>query len=146
MRDLRWLVVALVGCPGVDLTDGVPTNPNFNCLDAQEFAVGLSATSPLGRVVSIRTATPAPPDVGDNAWVLTVVDEAGAPMGGLTPAVTPWMPLHAHGLVPADYFGAEVEPGAYEIEPFDLIMPGLWEFTVDLGAGDGVVFKFCAEG
>lgn len=99
--------------------------------------------------MTVATADPDPPDVGDNAWTLAVTDADG-PLDGLAPRVTPWMPEHGHGLVPPDCAGADQGDGSYVVETFDLIMPGLWEFTVDLAA-DGVapdtaLFRFCAEG
>jgi hypothetical protein len=56
------------------------------------------------------------------------------------------MPLHNHGLVPADYASTESAAGSYTMAPFDLSMPGQWEFTVDVGAGDSATYVLCVEG
>jgi hypothetical protein len=134
-----------VGLDGDDPTGGMTQD----CAGADEFVAGVSATAPSGRIVEILDADPTPPDVGDNTWTLSVT-EAGGAVTGLSPMLTPWMPLHGHGLVPTEYAAVDEGDGTYTVETFDLIMPGLWEFTVDLGAGEGipdeVVFSFCAEG
>lgn len=148
----RWWLVGLAACDGggVTLDGGGPSSEAPDCDGAQTFVVGISAVSPSGRTVAITSATPAPPDVGDNVWLVEVTDASGAPVPGLAPAVTPWMPLHGHGLVPPTYAGAESSAGTYAIDTFDLIMPGLWQFTIELAPGaedpDPVVFQFCAEG
>lgn len=144
-------VISLAACQsGVGLDDGA-TNPNaVDCDGSDPWTAGLSGTTDrLGRTVTIEVATPAPPDVGDNSWQISIADAAG-PVSGLAPVVTPWMPLHGHGLTPADYAGSEGALGTYQIATFDVIMPGLWEFTVDTEAGAGepdvVTFALCAEG
>ena len=110
----------------------------------------MAATSTLGQTVRIAQAQPTPPDVGDNAWTLEITDASGAPLSGLAVDVQPWMPLHGHGLSPARYAAADLGGGTYDVESFDLIMPGLWEFTVDLAAGgeaeDTAMFVLCAQG
>jgi hypothetical protein len=154
--DVRriWVVMALlVGCTGeeigLDDTDGGDTRTT-DCTGAEPYVAGISSTAPSGMVVEIVDADPTPPDVGDNTWTLSVTDGGGAAVPGLTPRVVPWMPLHGHGLVPARYDAVDQGDGTYMVDTFDLIMPGLWEFTVNLGAGtetpDEVVFSFCAEG
>lgn len=141
-----WMLAA---CSGSDdgHTDG---HSDDACAGAQDFSEGVSgATDTSGATVEIVTADPSPPDVGENVWVLRVADASG-PLTGLAPLVTPWMPLHEHGVFPADYVGTDLGDGTYDVAPFDLIMPGLWEFTVDLAPdsadGDATVFRFCAEG
>lgn len=125
-------------------------NPNTDCSGAETFRIGVShGSSASAATVAVSAAAPTPPDVGDNAWSIAVTDDAGAPVSGLSVEVTPWMPLHNHGLTPPAYLGTETDPGTYTIETFDLIMPGLWQFTVDLapdGDPDTAVFLFCAEG
>lgn len=161
MWTFRTLAVAVAICAGgctagddgLSLDGGdtdVVDNPNQDCTGSETFVAGVSHPSTVsGATVAVMQAAPTPPDVGDNAWTVSVTDGAGAPVTGLTPTLTPWMPLHAHGLTPPDYSAAETAPGAYDVEVFDLIMPGLWEFTIDLapkGEPDTAVFLFCAEG
>ncbi|MEQ1504389.1 MAG: FixH family protein [Myxococcota bacterium] len=143
------LAIGAVGCTGdvtLDADDtGTLHNPNANCDGAETFVAGVSHETPLGRTVAVAEASPTPPDVGDNQWTVTVTDADGA-AAALPLKLTPWMPLHGHGLTPPDYAGADEGDGSYVVTPFDLIMPGLWQFTVDLGDDDAAVFLFCAEG
>lgn len=145
------LPVWLVACSGdgVEL-DGGPTTEPAECAGAGPFTAGMTAGSTLGNTVAIVEAAPTPPDVGDNTWVLEVRDSSGSPLPGLVVDVEPWMPLHGHGLTPAHYAAADLGDGRYEVDVFDLIMPGTWEFTVDLAAGGGdedtALFALCAEG
>jgi hypothetical protein len=152
---MRILAILSVACNGsqvsLDGSDtGAPTNPNTNCDGAQTYVADIAVTSDLsGETASIVAAVPTPPDVGDNTWTVTVTDELGQPVTGLSPKVSPWMPLHGHGLIPADYAGTETDPGTYDFATFRLTMPGLWEFPIELGttdAPDPVAFRFCAEG
>jgi hypothetical protein len=151
---MRFLpVLALVACGGGDdvVLDGLqPTDSGTapDCDGAEPFVAGMTATtSGSGTTVALAAAAPTPPDVGDNAWTLEVSDASG-PVEGLVVTVTPWMPLHGHGLSPADYAATDQGGGTYAVAPFDLIMPGLWEFTVRLGddGADEAVFALCAEG
>lgn len=154
MRASLVALSLLVGCSGGDdvSLDGSPTHTEetSDCAGADVFTIGMTATSDrTGSVVALLQAAPVPPDVGDNTWTIEVVDAGSAAVTGLSVAVTPWMPLHGHGLSPADYLGTDMGDGRYELETFDLIMPGLWEFTIDLDFGgepDTVKFSFCAEG
>ena len=149
VRPLVLAVSVLVGCGGgVDLDPG--TNlPTTDCTGAEAFVAGMTATSTLGHAVALIEASPAPPDVGDNAWTVEVTDADG-PAIGLSVELVPWMPLHGHGLSPPAYAGTDEGDGRYTLAPFDLIMPGLWEFTVDLDPGGDVpntaLFALCAEG
>ena len=151
-----WPVFAVVvGCSGggddVTLDHGHhhdDSGMTVDCDGAEPFVAGMSATtSESGATVAITAADPTPPDVGDNSWTLAISDASG-PVEGLTVTVTPWMPLHGHGLTPADYAAADEGGGAYAVAPFDLIMPGLWEFRVRLGdaGADEALFALCAEG
>lgn len=144
------LAAACTGDVELGKTDTGPGGLTSDCLAAQPFTAGLAAISTSGNTVRIAQATPTPPDVGDNRWTLEIVDGAGAPLPELDVEVRPWMPLHNHGLTPARYAAVEVGGGTYSVDTFDLIMPGTWEFTVELDAegegGDTAVFALCAEG
>lgn len=144
---LAWMVAWLAGCNGTnDLDGGDPTDGTTDCPSADDFAIGIQKSTPVGVVVTLVDATPAPPYRGENTWTIGLTDAAGAPIAGAAPFVTPFMPLHRHGLVPPDYTGAETTTGTYGVETFDLSMPGQWEFTVDAGDGDSVMYVFCVEG
>jgi hypothetical protein len=144
-----WAIAACTG-DSVDLTPGDDDDDEQDCAGADTYVDGIEQTTPSGRTVKLMSASPTPPDVGDNAWTLEVLDAAGAPEEGLQLELLPWMPLHGHGLSPPTYGSTEAGGGTYELETFDLIMPGLWQFTIDAGIATGepdeAVFMFCAEG
>lgn len=112
------------GLPGDTYTDGMS-------LDGATYNVALSAS-------------PGPPDKGDNVWTMTIT-EGGAPAAGLVVEVEPFMAEHGHGTNPATYAATEGEPGVYESEVMDLFMGGLWDMTVHAG-DDSVTWQFCLEG
>jgi hypothetical protein len=141
-----WMVALLAGCEGNQtLDDGGPTD-EADCPSADDFVIGFEKSTPAGVVVTLVDAAPAPPYRGENNWTIGLTDPGGAPVSGAAPVVTPWMPLHNHGLSPPTYVGSESAAGSYGIESFELIMPGQWEFTVDAGGGDSVLYTFCVEG
>lgn len=138
-----------VGCSGPVQLDGSDTGPTSACTGAAPFVVGMEATTDLGdHVVRIQSAVPSPPDVGDNRWVLELVDDGGNAVMGAPVRVRPWMPLHGHGLSPRTYAGEDLGDGRYQVATFDLIMPGTWEFTVDIteDGSETALFALCAEG
>lgn len=146
-----WLLT-VVACGGDEVTlDGQTAGHSggVDCSGVAPFSLDLTATAPSGLTVGFVSVTPTVPDVGDNTWVLSVSDADG-PVTGLEPRVTPWMPLHGHGLVPSEYVGSEGRPGHYAIPTFDLVMPGVWEFRVDLAPSvapaDIATLTLCAEG
>ena len=139
----------LAACGGEVALDGGAHSAGAPCDGVPAFSLDATATTPSGVTVGFGSVSPAVPDVGDNDWVLSLSDAEG-PVSGAAPRLIPWMPLHGHGLVPPEYLGAEDAPGMYGFPTFDLIMPGVWELTVDLappGADpDAAVFTLCAEG
>lgn len=148
MRTIPVLSLMLWSCSGDAV--GLDSTPGSyvvtaDCTGAQDFIEGMEVTSTLGHTVALASASPAPPDVGDNTWSLQISTTDG-PAVGLEVRVRPWMPLHGHGLSPATYAGTEAADGVYDVEVFDVIMPGLWEFKVELGEGDEAVFPLCAAG
>lgn len=147
MRAILSLCAICTACSGdeIDLDNDGSFVVTADCTGAEPFAEGMEAVSVQGRTVVLSGASPAPPDVGDNTWTLIVQDDTG-PLSGLGVSVRPWMPLHGHGLSPARYAGTEASPGTYSVEVFDVIMPGLWEFWVELDDGDEAMFPLCAEG
>jgi hypothetical protein len=148
-----FLLAGAGGCNGADKDP--TTDDEQDCAGADTYVDGISQTAASGRTVTFVSAAPTPPDVGDNQWTVEVLDAGGAPEAAMQLSLTPYMPLHGHGLVPPEYGSTEVGAGTYEIEMFDLIMAGLWQFTIDVGeasdtgapgASESVVFMFCAEG
>lgn len=101
--------------------------------------------------LTLISAAPAPWDVGDNDWTLKVEDLEGNALDDALVRVTPYMPDHGHGLSPPNYTGtAQGSGGYYEIQTFNLIMPGFWEMTVEISSpgvvGEAIAFRICVEG
>lgn len=117
------------------------------------FEVGLSRAGSQVEVAFME-ASPAPPDRGENTWVVMVTDSEGAPVSNAELEVVPWMPDHGHGSSVIVEVEATQTPGEYRLSPIDLFMAGLWEvrlnFTLPASddaapAEDQVVFAFCVE-
>jgi hypothetical protein len=121
-----------LGCGGSQAGSGLPV---------LEFsgpaALSVASTSGLLRV-DVRWS-PAAPTVGLDASELTITDGAGAPVGGLTLTVVPWMPAHGHGTSTMPTV-SETSPGVYVATPISFYMPGEWELrTTIAGAIDDMV-------
>jgi len=138
-------------------SSGSQTAGDSVCADenrSDSFAVGLSRAGSLVEVAFMQ-ATPAPPDRGENTWVVMVTDSEGAPISDADLEVVPWMPDHGHGSSVVVEVEAMQTPGEYRLSPIDLFMAGLWEVRLnfilaggDEGAApveDQVVFSFCVE-
>lgn len=134
-----------------------PNNPhhtnhgatNHDNSAADVYVDGLMKEGDEGHLqVMLMSANPAPPDVGDNSWTLRVVNLDGEAIDDAKVTVTPFMPAHGHGTSPADYTGTFTEDGTYEVGPFDLFMPGMWETTVKVEADldDTATYSFILEG
>lgn len=145
MRCTLLVVLTLAACD----SPPTPAVPSTGCETAFDtFEDGFSVTSTNGSFTVAVTAD-AEPDVGDNDWVLTVTDGTN-PVPAASVVVEPWMPAHGHGITPPTYIGAAGDAaGVYVVPTFNLIMPGVWEFKIDISEGmvsDTAVFTFCAEG
>lgn len=150
MRSLAvvLLTLSLTGCPtAADDDDHV-------CGDltrAMEYVAGLEAVGANGTyTMQLSEAVPAPPDVGDNAWTVMVLDDAGAPVAGCTADIAPFMPDHGHGAAAEPTWTEDTATvGQYAVDGMDFFMPGFWEITITVdcdGTTDVIVYGFCAEG
>ncbi|MCA9671965.1 MAG: FixH family protein [Myxococcales bacterium] len=143
---MKALATALFGlllaaCGGNDSAATVPDSAAFDrCdgVDVSVFAPGLSFATTDGLfTVTFRSASPAPPARGDNAWTVALSDASGAALGGATLTITPTMPTHGHGTSPPRFSAvAGSEDGVYDIPPMDLFMPGPWRNLFTISAGD----------
>jgi hypothetical protein len=93
----------------------------------------------------LRSADPAPPAQGKNAWTLALFDGDGKPIIGAKVAASPSMPDHGHpsSVVPKV---TDKGDGTYAIDLVYLIMPGLWQTTITASTAsseDKAVFDFC---
>lgn len=146
MRFGATAILAMLAVSACEVEPGTetPGDPSRDCGDGplDELTASLSRTTTEGGYeVVIVSATPAPPDVGFNDWVVEVdgADDVG---------VRPWMPLHGHGSPQAVYPGV-LDDGQWRVTGMELTMAGLWELTVqvDGDAGpDEALFRFCLEG
>ena len=152
---LLALALALSGCGeggegGGDAYGGFDPAAGFvGCEDALTYTPGLEMVTDSGALtVRLVSASPAPPDVGDNLWRFEVLDADGAPAEGAFVEIEPFMPGHGHGTFPR-FSASDEREGGYDMEPFNLFMPGYWEMRVTVvGAGprESVLFDFCIEG
>lgn len=118
--------------------------------DYSVFEPGMEVRTLQGNFyIELTEASPAPPDEGLNDWRVTVTGQSGTPANGGSVSVTPFMPAHGHGLNPARYGSTNEADGVWHIDPFDLIMPGVWEFeflVTESMMNDTVTIAFCIEG
>jgi hypothetical protein len=94
------------------------------------------------------SASPLPPVLDYNTWVLQLRDASGQLVTDATfPTIGTWMPLHRHGSSIAPTYVSNGD-GTYTITLY-LFMAGLWQVTFDAQAGsttDSVTFTFCIGG
>ena len=148
MRHLVCLAALLPLAAACGAEHGHGDDEPVDCAkeNADTFTAGLGKQGTVFDV-KLMAANPAPPNRGDNEWVIHVKTLSGAaPVSGATIEVTPFMPKHQHG-TPVN---AEVVPGAaageYTLKKVNLWMPGVWETTIEMtsNAGtDAVVYSFC---
>lgn len=95
------------------------------------------------------SATPGPPALDNNTWILKVLDAGGNPVQGVSLAsITPFMPDHGHG-TSATPQATPNGDGTFTIKPLYLYMAGLWQITIVAQAGtqkDSAVLSFCIAG
>ena len=151
MRKLATLgvLLALTAC-GPSTDDGQTMDSCENDARAQAYVAGLEAASSAGMFKARWVeGTPAPPDRGNNTWTLEILDPNGSPLTGVTDVrIKAWMPDHGHGTNPL-WNDATATDSKFEVGPFNLFMPGLWEFTVSVEAqnqADTALVAFCIKG
>lgn len=144
-------------CTFIGACDGPSDEPDGGSSTEQDsgtavdaFQLGMEKITDSGHfTVRLKSAQPAPPDEGENIWMLEIENQDGDMLTSVTGALTPWMPEHGHGTNPASYDLIFREEGSvYEVGPFTLTMPGIWELKINLATPeqDSVVFTFRAEG
>ncbi len=117
--------------------------------DSDIYRVGLWHEGSRVRVAFVD-AFPAPPQLYDNTWIISITDLDGVPLNDAGVEVLPSMPIHGHkGSVPSEVRSME-QPGQYQLDPVYLAMAGLWAVELritetDALAHDTVTFTFCIE-
>jgi hypothetical protein len=116
------------------------------------FVVGLEHEGVANLVdFQLMSVDPAPPQRGDNTWVVQVNAMAsgvvGDPIDGAAIEVSSYMPKHKHYSQVTPKITPYPTSGQYEIRPVNLWMTGVWETTITATpageTGDRAVFKFC---
>lgn len=145
MRPL--LILALLFACDSDEAASEPDAFVHNPPEGDVYTAGMARAGADGALsVRLVDALPAPPDRGDNRWVIQI--EAGDTM--LTDCaltVEPDMPLHGHGTTPVEI--SEMGDGQYKLEAMNLFMPGLWIIPIQATCGevtDTVTYEFWMEG
>jgi hypothetical protein len=150
MRLVVLLALPLAACGQSDPADGVVDCSTVTGVDT--FVVGLEHQGVAGLVdFKLMSVDPAPPQRGDNTWVVQVNAMAsgvvGNPISGAAIDVSSFMPAHKHYSPITPTIAPQATAGQYEIKPVNLWMTGVWETTITAtpagGTGDRAVFKFC---
>lgn len=143
------LALAVAACGPGDSGEGEGEGETADVCDGrgETFEAGMKKTGAAGVSFTLVEASPSPPDVGLNRWVVEV-DDGSAVEGAAVRAIA-FMPDHGHG-PPTAEVDAEDTPGTYKLEPIDFFMSGYWEVDVEVGPADdprdSATFAFCAEG
>ena len=128
--SLTCLSLCLIGC-GDDAESseepqamGCVNPPSGECFRADWTVSGAQLTAEL------TAAEPSEPVKGSNTWTVALRDMDGEALLGCEVTLTPYMPDHGHGSNVVE--SSELEDGRYELEGFELTMPGLWELNADV--------------
>jgi hypothetical protein len=85
---------------------------------------------------TLVSATPAPPNKGENTWIIEVQDANGAPVQGLTVSVDAYMPQHNHGSPETPVVMPQPD-GTFQASHIFLFMTGYWRITITATTQDG---------
>lgn len=83
--------------------------------------------------VALRTS-PYPATLGPTAFEITVTDQSGVPVDGLTLDVTPWMPAHGHGTTTKPV-ATPTGFGRYTTTTANISMVGKWILKINITGG-----------
>jgi hypothetical protein len=132
---------------------GVPDGALVGCAtDPRDdtYAADLTKAGTQGNFKFVLvSATPGPPGLDVNSWVVQLVDGSGAPVTGATFAtIKPWMPDHGHGSTATPQV-TDNQDGTYTIANLYFFMAGLWQVPLAVqvnGKNDTATFSFCVAG
>ncbi len=138
--------------PVLDMPDAAAPDASAECdprYNPDSIEPGLTKVGNAGALTFVLvSASPAPPGVNYNTWIVKVLDSSGKPVtDAVFPQIKTWMPLHGHpsSIVPTSTSNGD---GTYTLELY-LFMPGLWQITPTVQTGstkDQAVFTFCVGG
>jgi hypothetical protein len=117
---------------------------------ADTYAANLTKPGKAGLFQFVLvSATPAPPALNNNSWVVRVLDAHGNPLPNVSIlSVSAYMPDHGHPSTATPMATTNAD-GSFTIAPLYLFMAGLWQITIAAQSGsqsDSVVFSFCVAG
>jgi len=140
--------VLLVACSGKP-DEGTTALDSPDCGGRGDDLSELMLSSDADWSLRFVEHSPDPPALGDNSWLIEIVDEKGDALAELAKAirVTPFMPHHGHG-TPVTVGVSEEAEGQYRLAPVNTFMPGLWTIRVDLtqqNLTDSVEFDVCVQ-
>lgn len=123
-----------------------------NASDGDVYAAGLEKPGTAGQYhFALVSSTPAPPAVGDDKFVVQVIDADDQPIGGNLSVVLE-MPEHGHMSMKQPEISFDPESNTFTLDPMNLFMVGLWRITFSFegtAAGaplsDSAVFEFCID-
>jgi len=122
------LLLPLAACDG-----DAASSPAADTADAAD-ALASDVQAEASALVVTAMITPDPPTTGQNALMLHVHDDTGAPVPGATITVDPQMPMHGHGSTETAVVTDDGD-GVYTASPVTFQMPGAWKVTIDVTAG-----------
>lgn len=149
------VVILLLGLAACDDGDGHSSQDDMadgiDCSEeprAEPYTVGWTKSGALVDVAFV-SSTPAPPAKTENAWRVSITDQAtGNPVEGATLEIVPMMPDHGHGTTKDAVVTVVADmPGHYDAAPVLLHMAGYWEVDMNITLADGqtdsVMFNLC---
>jgi hypothetical protein len=134
-----WLwALGLAACGGGKGDTG-PVDDGNVCVNetrADTFETGMVLDSEDGAwSITFIRADPAPPEKGDNRWVLGLTAADGSAPTDAHLSVEPEMPDHGHGTNPSEFVAIwDDDASAYVIDDLYLTMAGYWAFTFSVTA------------
>ena len=140
------LLTALSACGS---ENAEPSDAGDSCTgEGDNYRVGLSKTSATASfTVELSDANPAPPAIGTNAWMIRIKDASGNGVVGAMVNINLYMPKHRHSQ--QGTVGTDKGAGSYEVTDLNLVMPGLFDITVEVtpagGMTDSAKFQFCVS-
>lgn len=143
--DRALLLSCLLGvaCAGSDDDSDVAASPCAEETRGDTLAVGDTFASG-GVTVEVTALEPEPPEVGRNAWTLSL---SGLPEG-CTVAGSTSMPDHGHG---SDAGTWTLQDGTVDVSELEISMGGYWEVDVTVTCEGGedpeaiVTLPFCVD-
>ena len=115
---------------------------------AQTYVPGMSVSAADGAQLVLVSAAPAPPVRFENVWSVQFLNAQDQPLAVSEVRVEPFMPDHGHGTPQPPLPVAGENVGGYDMGPFDLWMPGVWEMRISADHGETTstaVMTFCIE-